>query len=196
MYESDHAAYQQRPRQSAGILRTLLSVIGLVAMVLVLSWGLRTFIFQAYEIPSGSMETTIMPGDMVLSEKITYYGRPPAAGDIVTFEDPDPEHMGRILIKRVIATGGQTVDLRDGRVYVDDVLQNEPYTHGEPSLALRSYLFEEITYPYTVPPGGLWVMGDNRTNSQDSRYFGAIPESSVTGKALFIYWPLTDIGLL
>jgi signal peptidase I len=104
--------------------------------------------------------------------------------------------MGRILIKRVIATGGQTVDLRDGRVYVDDVLQNEPYTHGEPSLALRSYLFEEITYPYTVPPGGLWVMGDNRTNSQDSRYFGAIPESSVTGKALFIYWPLTDIGLL
>ena len=59
MYESDHAAYQQRPRQSAGILRTLLSVIGLVAMVLVLSWGLRTFIFQAYEIPSGSMEETI-----------------------------------------------------------------------------------------------------------------------------------------
>ena len=196
MYESDHAAYQQRPRQSAGILRTLLSVIGLVAMVLVLSWGLRTFIFQAYEIPSGSMEETIKPGDMVFSEKITYYSSDPAPGDIVTFEDPDPEHMGRILIKRVIATGGQTVDLRDGRVYVDDVLQNEPYTHGEPSLALRSYLFEEITYPYTVPPGGLWVMGDNRTNSQDSRYFGAIPESSVTGKALFIYWPLTDIGLL
>ena len=187
---------RKQASQPEGILHTLLSIIVLVALVLGLTWGLRTFIFQAYEIPSGSMETTIMPGDMVLSEKITYYGRPPADGDIVTFEDPDPEHMGRILIKRVIATGGQTVDLRDGRVYVDDVLQNEPYTHGEPSLALRSYLFEEITYPYTVPPGGLWVMGDNRTNSQDSRYFGAIPESSVTGKALFIYWPLTDIGLL
>ena len=187
---------RKQASQPEGILHTLLSIIVLVALVLGLTWGLRTFIFQAYEIPSGSMETTIMPGDMVFSEKITYYGRPPAAGDIVTFEDPDPEHMGRILIKRVIATGGQTVDLRDGRVYVDDVLQNEPYTHGEPSLALRSYLFEEITYPYTVPPGGLWVMGDNRTNSQDSRYFGAIPESSVTGKALFIYWPLTDIGLL
>ncbi len=171
---------RKQASQPEGILHTLLSIIVLVALVLGLTWGLRTFIFQAYEIPSGSMETTIMPGDMVLSEKITYYGRPPAAGDTVTSE----------------ATGGQTVDLRDGRVYVDDVLQNEPYTHGEPSLALRSYLFEEITYPYTVPPGGLWVMGDNRTNSQDSRYFGAIPESSVTGKALFIYWPLTDIGLL
>ena len=166
---------RKQASQPEGILHTLLSIIVLVALVLGLTWGLRTFIFQAYEIPSGSMETTIMPGDMVLSEKITYYGRPPAAGDIVTFEDPDPEHMGRILIKRVIATGGQTVDLRDGRVYVDDVLQNEPYTHGEPSLALRSYLFEEITYPYTVPPGGLWVMGDNRTNSHDSRYFGSIP---------------------
>ena len=95
MYESDHAAYQQRPRQSAGILRTLLSVIGLVAMVLVLSWGLRTFVFQAYEIPSGSMEETIKPGDMVFSEKITYYSSDPAPGDIVTFEDPDPDQIGR-----------------------------------------------------------------------------------------------------
>ncbi len=196
MYESDHAAYQQRPRQSAGILRTLLSVIGLVAMVLVLSWGLRTFVFQAYEIPSGSMEETIKPGDMVFSEKITYYSSDPAPGDIVTFEDPDPDHAGRILIKRVIAVGGQVVDLRDGRVYVDDVLQDEPYTRGEPSFPLTSLPGTTVDYPYTVPEGSLWVMGDNRTNSQDSRYFGAIAERSVTGKAIFIYWPLTDVGVL
>lgn len=92
--------------------------------------------------------------------------------------------------------GGQTVDLRDGRVYVDGVLQDEPYTRGEPSYPLTPYYGLTIDYPYTVPEGGLWVMGDNRTNSQDSRYFGAIKESSVTGKAIFIYWPLTDVGPL
>ena len=181
-YGTDPYGYQPqpqpRPSRASSFLRTVLSVLVLVVLVVLLSWGLRTFVFQAYEIPSGSMEETIMPGD------------------IVTFQDPDPEQGGRILIKRVIAVGGQTVDLRDGRVYVDGVLQDEPYTRGEPSYPLTPYYGLTIDYPYTVPEGGLWVMGDNRTNSQDSRYFGAIKESSVTGKAIFIYWPLTDVGPL
>lgn len=185
-----------RAEGSSGFLRSLISILGLIALVVVLSWGLRTFVFQAYEIPSGSMEETIMPGDMVFSEKITYYNSTPQPGDIVTFVDPDPEQAGRILIKRVIATGGQTVDLRDGRVYVDDVLQDEPYTDGRPSYPLTPVYGTEINYPYTVPEGKIWVMGDNRTNSQDSRHFGAIKLSSVTGKAVFIYWPLNDIGPL
>lgn len=205
MYQRDYAGYPPtvptppappEPSRAFSLLRTVISVLVLVALVVVLSWGLRTFVFQAYEIPSGSMEATIMPGDMVFSEKITYYSSDPQPGDIVTFEDPDPEHAGRILIKRVIATGGQTVDLQDGRLYVDGVLQDEPYTRGEPSYPLTPYYGTEIEYPYTVPEGGLWVMGDNRTNSQDSRYFGAIKASTVTGKAIFIYWPLDSIGPL
>ena len=190
MHERDYASH------SSGFLRTLLSVLGLIFVVVMLSWGLRTFVFQAYEIPSGSMEETIMPGDMVFSEKITYYGSSPVPGDIVTFEDPDPLSSGRLLIKRVIAVGGQTVDLRDGRVYVDDVLQDEPYTRGEPSYALTPMAGIDISYPYTVPEGRIWVMGDNRTNSQDSRFFGAVRESSVTGRAIFIYWPLSNLGPL
>ena len=114
MYTGEHA----EPKRS-GIGRTILSIAGTIVLIVALSWGLRTFVFQAYEIPSGSMEETIMTGDMVFSEKVSYYFGEPARGDIVTFADP--EIPSRTLIKRVIATEGQTVDLRDGSVYVDEI---------------------------------------------------------------------------
>lgn len=180
-----HADYQ-RP----GLLRRFGGAVGMLALVVVIVWFLSTFIYRAYEIPSGSMEDTINVGDMVFAEKVSYYFRGPEPGDIVTFEDPLVP--GRILIKRCIATEGQTIELVDGQVVVDGVALAEPYTDGKPSEPLQS----SITYPYTVPDGCIWVMGDNRTNSQDSRYFGAIPVASVTGHAVFTYWPLTRVGLL
>ena len=181
------------PRPSSA-LRTIISLLVMVAFIFGLSWALRTFVFQPYEIPSGSMETTIMTGDMVFSEKVSYYLRDPAPGDIVTFQDP--EIPGRVLIKRCIAVGGQTVDLVDGRVVVDGVALDEPYTRGLPSEPLKTALGVEISYPCTVPAGHLWVMGDNRTNSNDSRYFGAIDESTLTGRAALVYWPFSNFGLL
>lgn len=186
---------QHADRQRPGILRTFVGLLIMVAFVFGLSWLLRTFVFQAYEIPSGSMEQTIMTGDMVFSEKVSYYLREPEPGDIVTFRDP--EVPGRVLIKRVVAVGGQTVDINDsdGLVYVDGVPRSEPYTEGKPSYSLSNSI-AHVTYPYTVPEGDLWVMGDNRTNSQDSRYFGAIDEDMVTGHGAFVYWPIGDIGLL
>lgn len=188
MYSGEHA----EPR-GPGILRTVVRLVGMVVLVLGLSWALRTFVFQAYEIPSGSMENTIMTGDMVFSEKVSYYVRDVQSGDVVTFADP--EIPGRILIKRVIATGGQTVDLVDGRVVVDGVPLDEPYAQGS-SEPLVTAPGVNVSYPYTVPEGYLWVMGDNRTNSQDSRYFGSVPESSVTGHAVLVYWPFENFGLL
>lgn len=188
MYSGEHA-------EKKSIGRSLLSFVLTIAVIIIIAWGLRAFVFQAYEIPSGSMEDTIMTGDMVFSEKLTYYGSDPKAGDIVTFQDP--EIPSRTLIKRVIATEGQTVQLIDGTVYVDGEALDEPYTDGKESWPLASSAYgTPIVYPYTVPKGELWVMGDNRTNSQDSRYFGSIPVSSVTGKAIFKYWPLDSIGPL
>ena len=197
-YGTDPYAYQPqpqpRPSRASSFLRTVLSVLVLVVLVVLLSWGLRTFVFQAYEIPSGSMEETIMVGDMVFSEKVSYYFRDPEPGDIVTFQDP--EIPGRVLIKRVIAVGGQTVDLVDGKVVVDGVALDEPYTQGKASEPLNPAPDVDVSYPFTVPEGRLWVMGDNRTNSQDSRYFGAIKESSVTGHAVLVYWPFQNFGAL
>ncbi len=182
----------QIDQPKSGFLHNVLSFIVMLAIVLAASWALRTFVISPYEIPSGSMETTIMTNDKVFSEKITYYSRSVEAGDIVTFTDP--EQSDRTLIKRCIATAGQTVDLRDGRVYVDGVELEESYVNGQSTYPLQTAAGVSISYPYTIPEGCIWVMGDNRGNSADSRYFGAVDASSVTGKACCIYWPLNRIG--
>ncbi len=179
-----------QPKKSRTIINFIVEIVVILAIVFGLSFLLRTFVFGSYAIPSASMETTIMTGDMIFSEKVSYYTRDPQAGDIVTFIDP--ETPSRTLIKRIIATEGQTITLKNGKVHVDGVALDEEYTHGKPSYELAS----TITFPYTVPAGYVWVMGDNRTNSQDSRYFGAVPISSITGRAAVIYWPLNRVGLL
>lgn len=183
---------QSQEHQQSGILRTLLSIVVMVAFVFGLSYLLRVFVFQAFEIPSGSMESTIMTGDMVFAEKVSYYFREPEPGDIITFEDP--EIPGRTLIKRCIATEGQVVDINDedGLVYVDGVALDEPYTHGKPSYTLP----DGVEFPYAVPEDEIWVMGDNRTNSSDSRRFGSIPVDSVTGHGVMVYWPFDQIRIL
>ena len=192
---------QHAEKRPNSFLRIVASTIVAIAIILGLSFVLRTFVVQPYLIPSGSMEDTIIPGDMVFSEKVTYYTRSVQPGEIVTFVSAvDDDGKGTsdptTLIKRVIAVGGQTVDIIDGCVYVDGVQLIEEYTSG-PTTALPVHAHGvDVTYPYTVPEGYLWVMGDNRAMSKDSRYFGAVPESSVTGRAALIYWPITDIKLL
>ena len=208
-------APESRPmpeKKRGGCLRTLLEVVIVVVVAGLLAWGITTFLVQPYEIPSGSMEDTIEIGDRVLSEKVSYYLQDPQVGDIVTFqawEDPITEDIfthpddasesqrarleEKVLIKRVIATAGQTVTLQDGAVYVDGQPLNEPYTLGKPSYPLED---SSLSFPYTVPQGEIWVMGDNRTNSKDSRFFGSVPIDSVTGHAFVRYWPLDRLGTL
>jgi len=170
------------------LVRWVAELVLMVGLAFLLATGIRTFIIQPYVIPSGSMIPTIELWDRVVALKFTYRFGEPQVGDIVVLDDP----TGQVdtLIKRVIATEGQTVDLVDGAVVVDGVTLVEPYTHGKPSNP------QIVSMPYVVPEDSVWVMGDNRTDSQDSRYFGAVPVSEVRGKAVFRFWPIDRIGPL
>ena len=169
----------------------------LIAFVLSLLFAiaLRFFVIDMYAVTTGSMEPTIATGDHILADKVTIYFKPIQRGDIVFFDDP--EVIGRILVKRVIAVGGQQVIIRDGKVYIDGVGTFEPYTHDERTFPLILVnATTGIDYPYIVPEGYLWVLGDHRENSLDSRIFGAVPENAVLGRAVLRIWPLESFGFL
>lgn len=178
-------------RRGAG--RAALDWVVTIVVALVIAVLLRTFVFEVYIVPSGSMLETIQEGDRLVGEKVSYRLAGPRAGDVVTFNDPQDPSV--TLIKRVVAVGGQTVDMHDGVLYIDGLPQQESYTEGKPTEPLPTNVVDGgLSYPYTVPEGCLWVMGDNRTNSLDSRYFGPISVSDVTSHAAFIFWPLPDAG--
>lgn len=181
----------QEDRKGSSFFDVLVTVVIAVVVAVIL----RVFVIGVYVVPTGSMLDTIQEGDMLVGEKVSLKFSSPTRGDVVTFDSPlEP---GTTLIKRVMACGGQTIDLIDGRVYVDGVALDEPYTEGKPTASLSDIQGSAgITYPYTVPEGYVFAMGDNRTNSLDSRYFGPVSLDAVSSKGLFIYWPLTDLKLL
>lgn len=164
-------------------------VVGAVLVALLI----KTFVVQAFRIPSDSMVPTLVQGDRVLVNKLSYDAHDVNRGDIVVFTRPpnlaaapgDPED----LIKRVIGLPGETVSARDGVVYIDDRKLTEPYLpEGTATFNLDS--------PVEVPPGHILVMGDNRGNSTDGRSFGPIPIDTVVGRAFMIMWPPGRIGAL
>ena len=163
----------------------------MVATAILLAFLIRTFLVQPYIIPTGSMIPTIEISDRVLADKLTYRFRDPAPGEIVVFPDPTGENP--TLIKRLIAVEGQTIDIRDGSVYVDDVKLDEPYVHGKETQILPASIG---AFPYTLPEGYAWVMGDNRPNSGDRRIFGPVPIDSIQGRGFFTYWPPKEMGAL
>ena len=178
-------------------IRGLLEWIVMFAVAVVLVLGIRAFVVEFYRVPTGSMEPTILVGDQIVGQKVTLeLGMDVEGGDIVVFRNPEATSEHDILVKRVIATGGQTVDLEGGTVYVDGVPLTEPYAQGS-SLPLPVQAEGvQVSFPYTVPEGYVWVMGDNRQNSADSRYFGAVSEENLIAVAVVRYWPLDRIGAL
>jgi signal peptidase I len=174
---------EERP---VSFVRWLAELLVMVALAFLLASGIRAYVVQPYVVPTGSMVPTIEIQDRIIANKFVYRFEQPVAGDVVVLDDPTG-HVDT-LVKRVIAVGGQTVDLMDGQVVVDGVVLDEPYTHGLPSDPMSQAM------PYLVPEGSVWLMGDNRTNSADSRVFGAVPLTDIRGKAFMCYWPIDRIG--
>jgi signal peptidase I len=168
-----------------------------VLLALAAAFFIRTFVVQAYKIPSESMYPTILVGDHVLVNKFIYGFRlpfidtrvlalrAPERGDVIVF--PYPPEPATDYIKRVVAVAGDVVEMRDKRLFIDGCAANEPYTVTcEP---VSQYPQGRDNYgPFTVPAGMLFVMGDNRDNSRDSRFWGPVPVRAVKGKAMFVYW--------
>ena len=163
-------------------LRGAFEWIVIVAIALVATFVIRTFVVEPFVVPTGSMESTIEIGDQILAQKVTLeLGQPVKQGDIVVFHNPD---------------AGQTVDLQGGKVVVDGQALDEDYTTGMSWPLSVQAPGAQVSYPYTVPDDCVWVMGDNRENSADSRYFGPVDRSDLIAVALVRYWPLNRIGAI
>jgi len=183
-----------------------------ICVAVILAFFVRTFVVQAFKIPSGSMEPNLLIGDHLLVNKFVFAPTltslertllpidPIRRGDIIVFKYP--EDPTRDFIKRVIGLPGDTIEMRNKKVYVNGKPLDEPYAHFiyppdeggsdapdvETADLLRSFA------PMTVPPDNYFMMGDNRDNSQDSRYWGFMPRDYVKGKALFVYFSFGEGG--
>jgi len=176
-----------------------------IVIAVIFALFIRTFVVQAFKIPTGSMEENLLIGDHLLVNKFVF--GPTASrlertvmpigeihrGDVVVFKYP--EEPERDFIKRVIGLPGETLEVREKKVYVNGAALDEPYAHYLQPVVRASELHEVTSFdvrdrygPVRVPADQYFVMGDNRDNSQDSRYWGFLPRENVKGKALIIYW--------
>jgi signal peptidase I len=181
------------PKRKSKFREYVEAIVIAVLMALVF----RQFVVQAFRIPSGSMKNTLLVGDFLFVNKFLYGAqipwtsarlpaiREPRRGDIIVFKAPTD---GRDFIKRCVAVAGDTLLLHGQDLYINGKLQDEPYAHYDPRIR------ERRNYgPIVIKEGNLFMMGDNRDNSQDSRYWGELDVHRVKGKAIFIYFSLADL---
>lgn len=174
-------------------MRNTLEWLAVFIVAIVLAVLIKTFFVQAFRIPSGSMEPTLMIGDRVVVNKLSYRAHEVNRGDVVVFHRPPRAPSGpgepAQLIKRVIGLPGETLVARNGQIFIDDKRLVEPYLpEGTPTY--------DMDNPIKIPEGQIWVMGDNRTHSGDSRYFGPIDIDSIIGRAFLKIWPPGRFGTL
>jgi len=175
---------RRRPRALAGWAAALV-------VALSLAFGLRAFVFQAFSIPTSSMESTLGIGDRILVWKAFFDWRDVHQGDIVVFTHPPLDHCpgpaNNDLVKRVIALPGQTIYSAGNSIYVDGKRLAEPYLPPHERLGPPIPAASRRA-PFHVPPGDFYVMGDNRPISCDSRFWGPIKGTSIVGRAVLLFW--------
>jgi signal peptidase I len=171
-------------REAGGLVEFL--VILAVAFVLVFGF-VRPFVLEAFRIPSESMVPTLLVGDRVFVNKFIYRFTEPERGDVVVFESVNGREED--LIKRVVGVAGDEVEVRNGTLLVNGEAREEPYLN-------RNLPFNDSYGPSEVPEGHVFVMGDNRANSADSRVFGPLPIENIEGEAFVRFWPPSRIGVL
>jgi signal peptidase I len=157
-----------------------------IIIALLLALFIRSFVVQAFRIPSGSMIPTLLIGDQILVDKVAYYFRKPARGEIIVFKFPRDE--SRDFIKRIVGLPGEKLEVRDRKVYINDILlEDGAYAYHQLNENWRVPPRDDFG-PVNIPAGKYFVMGDNRENSQDSRFWGFLDEGKIIGRAFIIYW--------
>jgi signal peptidase I len=180
-------------------LGCLLDIVETLVLTLIIFMVIQNFVAQPYQVKLRSMQHTLEPEQYVLVDKLTPRFDAYKRGDIVVFTPPEDwvDSNGTPYIKRVIGVAGDTVEIRDdGLVYIDDVALDEPYIYsadGGPSQATTAPLEQAR---WTIAEGELFLMGDHRSNSADSRTFGPVETDQVIGRAWLRYWPLGTFGIL
>jgi len=175
------------------IRKDILDYVKIIAIIVIVMFILQRFIIVNARIPSASMEPTIMTGDQIFGNRLAYINSDPKRYDIVIFRYPDDE--SRLFIKRVIGLPGETVDIRDGDVYI-----NGSETPLDDSFCATPDSTDtgNLTFPLTVPSDSYFMLGDNRVYSKDSRYWENpfVKKEKILGKAVFRYWPLNKISII
>ncbi|MGO9661099.1 MAG: signal peptidase I [Acidimicrobiales bacterium] len=199
--EQTRASDEDKPQRHDQHRRALVEWVVVVVVALVAALLIKTFAIQAFYIPSPSMVPTLEPGDRVLVNKLSYDFHSVHIGDIVVFRRPPADTTLGIddLIKRVVALPGQTIYVNDCRVYVNGKEESQPYLPKgwqNPNSEYCTTWTTDLPNPYKVPAGDFFVMGDNRKDSYDSRYWGPLPANYIVGRAFVRMWPPSRLGFL
>jgi signal peptidase I len=177
----------------------LVEIVETLVLTLIIFFVIQTFVAQPYKVQQQSMEHTLEPDQYVLVDKLTPRFDTYKRGDIVVFQPPADwaQEDGTPFIKRVIGLGGDTVEIHDGSVFINSIKLSEPYLFAEtPGGTPQPTTVQLDATRWVIAPGDLFLMGDHRANSQDSRTFGEVPVSQVIGRAWLRYWPISVFGIL